>query len=222
MVEGATLRQYLTAVTRARLWRIRHTTDGNDVSAPQGPEHFDQFANAPASYGASSYQPSMSAGGPTAPSPWRRWLPVIAITAIVILGFGTWGIVAATSGSSADPTNYGVTSEEQEQAPDVSELAAQVASAAESVDIGAGVALLCGPPDPDELDKLTELVDDGNSATDGDPKIHNVIQKSDGGQFTIEVSGQGKLDGESGTVRFTVGKSGDRYCVSNVDVLEHS
>ena len=199
------------------------------MSAPRGPGHFDQFANPPATGGSSSYPPSMPAGGPDQPrslAAWRRWLPVIAITAIVILGFGTWGIVAATSGSSADPTNYGVTSEEQDQAPDVSELAAQVASAAESVDIGAGVALLCGPPDPDELDKLTELVDDGNSATDGDPKmtlkIHDVIQKSDGGQFTVEVSGQGKLDGESGTVRFTVGKSGDRYCVSNVDVLEHS
>lgn len=166
---------------------------------------------------------TLGPGGPQeAPDPamtraQRRWLPIAVVVAIAAL-VAVVVIIVTSIGSSADAGDYGLSEAAQNAAPDVSQLAADAAQAADELDIEAGMALMCEPPTDEMVEALHDGIAEANTKAGGTAEKSLTIlsaEQFDGtGAFSVAVEGQGELEGHGFIVHADAVQVGSSWCIA--------
>ncbi len=99
---------------------------------------------------------------------------------------------------------------------DVADLAV---SAAQDLDVDAGVDLLCAAPGEERVQDLNDLIEKGQEkAGTADPDVDYAISDLEGdsiGSFTVTItSDEDGLEGRTGDLVVVVGRDGDRSCIT--------
>jgi hypothetical protein len=141
------------------------------------------------------------AGGTPGRSPYL--VPLIVVVAVLIVGGIAFAIVSAASGGP--PTS-------------VEDVADDAVSAAEDLDVDAGVALLCDAPTQKDVSDLRELISDARKATGGDPEVSyeitGVRDVGGAGRFTVSITtDEEALRGSHAEIIVIVRRRGDHSCI---------
>jgi hypothetical protein len=107
----------------------------------------------------------------------------------------------------------------------VEEVADDAVAAAEDLDVGAGIDLLCDAPSDGDRDDLEDLIDEARDrAGTHDPEVRYEISDVEGdasGSFVVTVtSDEDGLDDERLEMRVIVEERGDRACISDVEAVD--
>lgn len=149
---------------------------------------------------------------PTPSASGRAGAGIFLIIAVAVLMVVGAAVAAAITLSGGDPTS-------------VDAVAGEAVDAAEDLDVGAGIDLLCDPPTSEERSDLSDLIGEARDrAGTGDPDVDYEISEVEGdgsGSFVVTVtSEEDGLDDERIEMRVLVEEDGDRSCIAGVEEVD--
>lgn len=134
-------------------------------------------------------------------------MPLVAVVAVLVAAAVAFAVSKATSDDQPDS---------------VRGTADAAVSAAEDLDVDAGLALMCKRPSDEDVDYLNDRIAEAKEAVGGEPdvsyEIRDVQDEGGSGRFTVVITtDEPELDGANAKVVALVDSRGGQSCISGFD-----